>query len=119
MARALTLNLCLHLEAVLLFNKLFFNPPSRYSEDIDLVQIKSAKIGDIIDLLRSVLDSWMVEPKRNYSEGRISLLYKVTSDEGFPIKLKIEINTNENLSALALKITCLRAIHPGQRQMYQ
>jgi hypothetical protein len=29
-------------------NKLFFNPPSRYSEDIDLVQIKNTKIGDVI-----------------------------------------------------------------------
>jgi predicted nucleotidyltransferase component of viral defense system len=84
-------------------NKLFFKPPSRYSEDIDLVQIRNAKIGDTIDLLRSVLDSWMGEPKRNYSEGRISLSYKVTSDDGFPIKLKIEINTNENFSVLGFK----------------
>ena len=84
-------------------NKLFFKPPSRYSEDIDLVQIKSAKIGDTIDLLRSVLDSWLGEPKRNYSEGRISLLYKVTSDDGFPIKLKIEINTNENFSVFGFE----------------
>lgn len=67
------------------------------------MQIKSAKIGDTIDLLRSALDSWLGEPKRNYSEGRISLLYKVTSDDGFPIKLKIEINTNDNFSVLGFK----------------
>lgn len=85
------------------FNKLFFKPPSRYSEDIDLVQIKGAKIGDTIDLLRSFLDSWLGEPKHNYSEGRISLLYKFISDDDFPIKLKFEINTNENFSVLGFK----------------
>lgn len=83
-------------------NKLFFSPPSRYSEDIDLVQIKSYKIGEVIDTLRSVLDSWLGEPKRTYSEGRISLLYRVVSDDGFPIKLKIEINTVESFSVLEL-----------------
>jgi len=83
-------------------NKLFFYPPSRYSEDIDLVQITKGTIGTTIDQLRSVLDSWLGEPKRNYSNERITLLYRVLSDDGFPIKLKIEINTVENFSVLDL-----------------
>lgn len=83
-------------------NKLFFSPPSRYSEDIDLVQINEGTIGSTIDMLRSVLDSWLSEPKRDYSTGRIILLYRVTSDDGFPIKLKVEINTQEHFSVLGL-----------------
>lgn len=83
-------------------NKLFFNPPSRYSEDIDLVQINKGTIGSIIDDLRSVLDSWLGEPKRNYSNERITLIYRTLSDDGFPIKLKIEINTIENFSVFDL-----------------
>ena len=33
-------------------HKLFLNPLARYSEDIDLVQIKAAPIGEVIDHLR-------------------------------------------------------------------
>ena len=34
-----------------------------YSEDIDLVQIKSAPIGETLTLLRAALDPWLGEPK--------------------------------------------------------
>ena len=33
-------------------NKLFFNPPTRYSEDIDLVQTTSEPIGGTMDAIR-------------------------------------------------------------------
>lgn len=83
-------------------NKLFFNPPSRYSEDIDLVQITAAQIGSTIDLIRSVMDSWMGVPARSFSDGLVTLTYKTTSDDGFPLKLKIEINSREHFSVLGL-----------------
>ena len=84
-------------------NKLFFNPPSRYSEDIDLVQITPEPIGHTLDLIRSFMDSWMGTPRRSSSEGIVTLVYKATSDEGVPLKLKLEINTREHASVLGFK----------------
>ncbi|MCP3658769.1 MAG: nucleotidyl transferase AbiEii/AbiGii toxin family protein, partial [Bacteroidetes bacterium] len=44
-------------------NKLYFNPPARYSEDIDLVQIKSEPIGETLKAIRESLDHWLGKPK--------------------------------------------------------
>src|SRR5271170_7588516 len=46
-------------------NKLFIDPPARYSEDIDLVQTKPGKIGPILDAIRDKLDSWLGKPSRS------------------------------------------------------
>jgi len=77
-------------------NKLYINPPARYSEDIDLVQIKSEPIGKTIDVIRSVLDSWLGKPNRNLTERSAKLVYKFESVNGTAAKLKIEINTTEH-----------------------
>lgn len=77
-------------------NKLYINPPSRYSEDIDLVQIKSEPIGKILDVIRSVLDSWLGKPNRNLTERSAKLIYKFESVDRITSKLKIEINTTEH-----------------------
>jgi len=84
-------------------NKLYFNPPTRYSEDIDLVQISSEPIGTTITEIRSVMDSWLGNPKREASAGNVTLSYRTTSDNGLPIKLKIEINTREHFTVLGFK----------------
>ena len=81
-------------------NKLFFQPAIRYSEDIDLVQIMDEPLGNTIDLLRSVMDSWFGEPKRSFSSGGVTLSYKTISDDGFPIRLKLEINSCEHFTVL-------------------
>ena len=77
-------------------NKLIFRPASRYSEDIDFVQIPREKIGPTISMIRSIMDPWLGEPKRDFSHGLVTLSYRVISDEGIPLKLKIEINTREH-----------------------
>lgn len=90
-------------------NKLFFDPPTRYSEDIDLVQTVAEPIGLTLDSIREVLDTWLGEPKRTFSSGRVTLVYRVLSDEGFPLKLKVEINSREHFSVLGLQeypLTC-------------
>lgn len=90
-------------------NKLFFNPPTRYSEDIDLVQTTAEPIGITLDAIREVLDAWLGEPKRSFSNGRVTLVYRVLSDEGFPLKIKIEINSREHFSVLGFQnypLTC-------------
>ena len=77
-------------------NKLYINPPARYSEDIDLVQIKAEPIGKTLDFIRSVLDSWLGKPNRKLTERSAKLVYKFESVNGTTTKLKIEINTTEH-----------------------
>lgn len=86
-------------------HKLYLNPPARYSEDIDLVQIKSEPIGNIIDQVRNILDPWLGSPKRKFGEGIVSLNYRFLSEGEPPIRLrlKIEINTREHFSILGWK----------------
>lgn len=61
-------------------NKLFFDPPTRYSEDIDLVRTSAEPIGSTMDSIRETLDTWLGEPKRSFSSGRVTLVYRVLSD---------------------------------------
>jgi len=77
-------------------NKLYINPPARYSEDIDLVQIKSEPIGKTIDAIRSVLDPWLGKPNRKLTERSAKLVYRFESIDKTTTKLKIEINTTEH-----------------------
>lgn len=74
----------------------------RYSEDLDFVQIAPSPIGETIDCIRSKLDSWLGQPKRKRSEGRVTLVYRFDSESipTVPLKLKIEINTREHFSCL-------------------
>lgn len=79
-------------------HKLFITPAGRYSEDIDLVQVHQEPIGETIDRLRSVLDSWLGKPKRKFGDGRATLVYsfETTSKPTRTMKVKIEINTREH-----------------------
>jgi predicted nucleotidyltransferase component of viral defense system len=81
-------------------NKLFIRPPSRYSEDIDLVQAKSGAIGDVLNGIRRRLDSWLGRPKRSSSEASVTLTYRFESEVPpvRPLRLKIEINTREHFA---------------------
>lgn len=81
-------------------NKLYLQPPARYSEDIDFVQIKAEPIGETLNAIRSVLDSWLGTPKRKISERSVKLIYKYQSIDNIPAKLKIEINTTEHFHVL-------------------
>jgi len=65
-----TLNSRLAFRGGTALHKLFLNPPSRYSEDIDLVQVKPEPIGPTLTGLRKILDSWLGQPRRKQSEGR-------------------------------------------------
>jgi predicted nucleotidyltransferase component of viral defense system len=82
--------------------RLHLLPGVRYSEDIDLVQITPEPIGEIFDSLRAVLDPWLGDPRWVLKEGRVSLLYRFSSEEmpPKPMKLKIEINSPEHFTEL-------------------
>ena len=77
---------------------IFLNTPSRYSEDIDLVQINNVLIKPVIELARKTLDPWLGKPSFTRKDvGRVVLRYKYTSeiDPAIEMKLKIEINNAE------------------------
>jgi predicted nucleotidyltransferase component of viral defense system len=80
-------------------HKLHFSPARRYSEDIDLVQLRPAPIGPTIDRIRVKLDSWLGEPKRERGEG-MRLIYRFESENPpvVRLRLKIETNTREHLA---------------------
>jgi len=84
-------------------NKLYINPPARYSEDIDLVQIRPGPIGPIINAIRDSLNPWLGEPKRKLTERSAKLIYRYITLEQEPAKLKIEINTTEHFHVRELK----------------
>lgn len=98
-------------------NKLIFNPAARYSEDIDLVQITGQPIGPLMDSIREVMDPWMGKPKRDSSEGLVTLTYRTMSEDQFPLKLKLEINTREHFSVLGFQdvpFSSTSSYYPGE-----
>ncbi len=85
-------------------HKLFLKPATRYSEDIDLVQMQAGAIGPVMDGVHEALDSWMGTPRREQKEGNVTLTYRVSSEIApvVPLRLKIEINTREHFTVLGL-----------------
>ena len=49
------------------------------------------------------LNSWLGTPKWKHSEGRVTLVYRMQSEDGFPLKLKVEINSREHFNVFGLK----------------
>ncbi len=98
-----------HIKGALVFrggtalNKLFINPPSRYSEDIDFVQKNAGPIGQTINAIRDVLKPWLGDPKWKITQRSAKLIYKYESINKSASKLKIEINTTEHFQVLPLK----------------
>ncbi len=80
-------------------HKLFLKTPLRYSEDIDLVQIKSEPIGKSIDRLREKL-SYLGKPRINQKEFNNTIVFRYESEipPVVPMKLKIEINCREHFA---------------------
>ena len=83
-------------------HKLFLSPQPRYSEDIDLVQIKATPIGDILDKLKVALS--FIDGKINVSLGDLMSELKYRFQSEIPpvtqIRLKIEINCREHFTEL-------------------
>ncbi len=80
--------------------KLFLRPPARYSEDIDLVQVRGEPIGPTLDALRAKLDPWLGKPQWKQNEGRVTLNYRFNSEDAppLPLRLKVEINSREHFA---------------------
>ncbi|GHU55901.1 hypothetical protein FACS189411_05290 [Bacteroidia bacterium] len=84
-------------------HKLYISPQSRYSEDIDLVQIMPENVGAILDKLREVL-SFLGKPIVKQKKNNNTMVFRV--DSTFPpvtsIRLKVEINCKEHFNVLGL-----------------
>lgn len=85
-------------------HKLFLLPQPRYSEDIDLVQIKPGPIKPIMFRLGEVLE-WLPNRTTQQKKHSNKLLFRVDSE--IPpiqqIRLKVEINCFEHFNVLGLQ----------------
>lgn len=81
--------------------KLYLTPAARYSEDIDLVQVRAEPAGAVMDALREVLDPWLGKPQWKQTEGRVTFNFRFLSEDPtpLPLRLKVEVNTREHFTA--------------------
>jgi len=84
-------------------HKLYIQPPQRYSEDIDLVQIKAEPIKEAIERMRQVL-SFLGKPVIKQKAHNNTLVFRFHSEIPpiIPIRLKVEINCREHFNVLGL-----------------
>lgn len=85
-------------------NKLIFKQPLRYSEDIDLVQLRPEPIGTTVDAVRKAL-SWLGKCSCGQAGHSMHLVFKF-NPESAPqslLKLKVEINTREHNNVLGIR----------------
>lgn len=81
--------------------KLHLKPAARYSEDIDLVQVRPEAAGEMMSALREVLEPWLGKPQWKQTEGRVTFNYRFQSEDPTPVslRLKVEVNTREHFTA--------------------
>ncbi|HUX27366.1 MAG TPA: nucleotidyl transferase AbiEii/AbiGii toxin family protein [Terracidiphilus sp.] len=80
-------------------------PAARYSEDIDLVQVRAEAAGPTMEVLREVLDPWLGAPRWKQTEGRVTFAYRFESEDIPPVmlRLKVEINSREHFSVYGIE----------------
>jgi predicted nucleotidyltransferase component of viral defense system len=65
--------------------------------------MKPGPIGAVMDAVQEKINHWLGVPKRKQSEGRVTLIWRVESEEGLPLRLKVEINSREHFTVLGYK----------------
>lgn len=87
------------------FHKLFLKPQVRYSEDIDLVQIKEGPISPILKRIREKLDFLGTKRTVKQKANNNTIVYRFDSEIAPVINmaLKIEINCREHFNVLGLQ----------------
>lgn len=82
-------------------HKLYLNPAVRYSEDIDLVQIKPGPIKPVMERIGEVV-TFFEEKRTTQVRGHgAKALYRFTSEyEEIRMRLKLEINCREHFNVL-------------------
>ena len=91
------------MDNILLWIREFITTCDKYSEDIDLVQIKAEPIKETIDRIREVL-AFLGEPKVKQKENNNTLIFRFESEIApvMPIRLKVETNCREHFSVLGI-----------------
>ena len=84
-------------------HKLYLSPQPRYSEDIDLVQIKAEPIKETIEKLSEAL-SFLGKPVVKQKANNNTLIFRFESEiqPVLPIRLKVETNCREHFNVLGL-----------------
>lgn len=82
-------------------HKLYLDPAARYSEDIDLVQIKPGPIKPILEKIGEII-TFFDEKRTTQVRGHgARALYRFTSEyEEIRMRLKLEINCKEHFNVL-------------------
>jgi predicted nucleotidyltransferase component of viral defense system len=82
-------------------HKLYLNPAPRYSEDIDLVQVRPGPIKPIMQKIGEVV-AFFEESRKTQVKGHgAKALYRFTSEyEEIRMRLKLEINCKEHFNVL-------------------
>jgi len=85
-------------------HKLYLQPQPRYSEDIDLVQMKAEPIGQVLDKLRDVL-GFLGKARVEVGDTMATMKFRFESEIApvVPMRLKIEINCREHFADLGWK----------------
>ncbi len=80
-------------------HKLYLKPAPRYSEDIDLVQIKPGPIKPILQRIDEVVTFFNEKRNTKVRGHGAKAMYRFTSEyEDMPLRLKIEINCKEHFN---------------------
>lgn len=82
-------------------HKLYIQPQLRYSEDIDLVQMRAEPIGQVLDRLREVL-GFLGKARVEVGDTMATMKFRFESEIApvLPLRLKIEINCREHFAEL-------------------
>jgi len=87
-------------------HKLYLQPQARYSEDIDLVQIKAEPINPILKRIRERLSFMGTKRtvKQHIHNNTIVYRFETEIQPIINMRLKIEINTREHFDVLGMKL---------------
>jgi predicted nucleotidyltransferase component of viral defense system len=82
-------------------NKLHFPRAYRYSEDLDYVRSTAGGVGRILDTLRGLGRDLGFAVRSQLGEHP-RVLWRAESENGIPLRVKIEINTHERSPAMPI-----------------
>lgn len=86
-------------------HKLYMSPAQRYSEDIDLVQVKAGPAGPLMDAIQEALNPFLGGPQWDNKENSLNMTYRVQSElpPVMTLHLKVEVNTREHFTVQGLR----------------
>jgi len=86
-------------------HKLYFDPPERYSEDIDLVRLNGGPIKPIVSRLRERLEPWLGQASYKANDRTSTLRFRFESESTppIPLRLKVEINVRETFALAGIQ----------------